>query len=279
MDYSSRAGSKKGGGGMATESEFNLQRRRQVEQLLSHDQEIPYTYATQDGVTPNGSGGGETRSDPYIYKNRSGKLICKLCNTLHMSWSSVERHLQGKKHGLNVLRRVSSDQRGSQGPGTQPGASTAELEYQAKVDETRKSLGANGVTPACQVVPIRDTHRDGLAIRVEYSGAPHSRDPPPFIRIMSSFELPGDDNNNKGKTLIIAYPPFNNVGVPLDATRDVEFDVDVHEGNISVETPTGKIAVDRTNAQLTYWDAPNGLFYVQFLYTAPETQQDPHSDA
>ncbi|EGA79600.1 Prp11p [Saccharomyces cerevisiae Vin13] len=96
MNYLEGVGSKKGGGGIASESQFNLQRRKEVESLLSKGENVPYTFQDEKD--------DQVRSNPYIYKNHSGKLVCKLCNTMHMSWSSVERHLGGKKQWFKCVK-------------------------------------------------------------------------------------------------------------------------------------------------------------------------------
>ena len=44
MDYQNRAGSKKGAGGVASDAQADLARRKQVEDLLKGGEDIPYTF-------------------------------------------------------------------------------------------------------------------------------------------------------------------------------------------------------------------------------------------
>ena len=148
MDYHNRAGSKKGGGGIATDSQFNRQRRKQIEDLLSGGNEVPFTFQNNESSTTTAD---LNRQNPYIYKNHSGKLVCKLCNTMHMSWTSVERHLRGKKHGLNVIRRnniVNGGVRTNRNMKTEEDSKTA-LEFQRKVETMRQQLITEGWSCSC----------------------------------------------------------------------------------------------------------------------------------
>ncbi|CAI4037860.1 hypothetical protein SMKI_04G1940 [Saccharomyces mikatae IFO 1815] len=263
MNYLEGVGSKKGGGGIASESQFNLQRRKEVESLLNKGEDVPYTFQDEEE--------NQVRSNPYIYKNHSGKLVCKLCNTMHMSWSSVERHLGGKKHGLNVLRRGISIEKNNHG---KEGQTTQDFQQEQKIIEAKRSLRNNGVIPISRVATIKNpkTGLVGLAIQVNYSGEARENDDgksnminiPPLIRIVSGLEL--SDSKQKGrKFLVIAYEPFENVAIELPP-NEILFG-----GND--EMNSYKDGVDELNGKCTFWDAVSKLYYVQLFFKQEEQEQ------
>ncbi|CCF58809.1 hypothetical protein KAFR_0F02120 [Kazachstania africana CBS 2517] len=258
MDYHNRAGSKKGGGGLASESHLKLQRRKQVDELLRQNEEIPYTFQKDEADD-------QTRKSPYIYKNHSGKLVCKLCNTMHVSWSSVERHLSGKKHGLNVIRR---GKLGDAKFGDSKSGSNTELtEFELEVENARKTLKNNGIIPNCEIVSVKHpkTGLDGIAVKVDYSiekAAQYDNsnefpdiDYPPFIRIVSGLELSSEDDKDK-KFLVIAYEPFDKIGIEIPNKEIIM----QNEGYMQENS------VDELNSTCTYWDEESKLFLVQFFF-------------
>lgn len=263
MNYLEGVGSKKGGGGIASESQFNLQRRKEVESLLSKGENVPYTFQDEKD--------NQVRSNPYIYKNHSGKLVCKLCNTMHMSWSSVERHLGGKKHGLNVLRRGISIEKSSLG---REGQTTHDFRQQQKIIEAKQSLKNNGTIPVCKIATVKNPKNGsvGLAIQVNYSSevkensvdSDDKAKVPPLIRIVSGLEL--SDTKQKGKKfLVIAYEPFENIAIELPP-NEILFS----ENN---DMDNNNDGVDELNKKCTFWDAISKLYYVQFFFKQAEQEQ------
>ncbi|AET40045.1 spliceosome assembly protein PRP11 Ecym_5283 [Eremothecium cymbalariae DBVPG len=253
MDYQNRAGSKKGSGGIASESQQNIHRRKQVEELLRDGEEVPYTFqgdaieVTEDEL--------KLKRNPYIYKNHSGKLVCKLCNTMHMSWSSVERHLAGKKHGLNLLRRGGSASSGGAG-----NISKQDKEFRMKVEEARQRIKRNGVIPKCQIVKVRhlETNDIGMAIRVDYSVEGvivTDEDELPFLRVISGLELPGTDNDDK-KYLMVAFEPFENIAIEMPNKEII----------MNNATAGLKKSVDELNTRCGFWDRDDRAFYAQIFF-------------
>ncbi|AMD19062.1 HBR161Wp [Eremothecium sinecaudum] len=251
MDYQNRAGSKKGAGGIASDAQQNLNRRKQVDELLRGDEEVPYTFQdiSEDKEEANGV------RNPYIYKNHSGKLICKLCNTMHMSWSSVERHLGGKKHGLNLLRRS-----GTNTSVDDNFVSEQEKEFQAQVDELRAQIKHNGVVPECRVIKVRHPVNGniGIAVRVDYNTPSTilTDKQEPYLRIVSGVELPGTDNDDK-KYLIVAFEPFENIAIEIP-NKDIELN----------EVQGRRLAVDEINRRGTYWDTDEKAYYIQLFFVS-----------
>lgn len=78
MDFQNRPGGKTGGGGVASWSESNRDRRERLRQLALETIDL--------------------QKDPYFMKNHLGSYECKLCLTLHNNEGSYLAHTQGKKH-------------------------------------------------------------------------------------------------------------------------------------------------------------------------------------
>lgn len=252
MDYQNRAGSKKGAGGVASDAQANLARRKQVEDLLKGGEEIPYTFQETNDQEE------KLRKNPYIYKNHSGKLVCKLCNTMHVSWSSVERHLSGKKHGLNVLRRGNTTSKGNGEP-EYSAKNDRDREFHKEVESRRSALQNNGLVPKCSVVSVRDesTNSEGVAIRVDYDedGATTDESITPMIRIVSGLELQEAEKKDR-KYLAIAYEPFEIVAIEIPSDRQIKMD----------KLETIRDSVDEVNSKFTFWDPVHGKFYVQVFF-------------
>ncbi|AAS52671.1 AEL014Cp [Eremothecium gossypii ATCC 10895] len=253
MDYQNRAGSKKGGGGIASQSQQNVHRRKQVEDLLRGGEDVPYTF--QHDSADKADDEAKLKRNPYIYKNHSGKLVCKLCNTMHMSWSSVERHLGGKKHGLNLLRRG-----GSTAGADDDALSKQDREFHTKVEEMRQQIKHNGVVPKVQFTKVKDpeTEHIGIAVRVDYkvegTAASGDEEEPPCLRILSGLELPGAEDDDK-KYLVVAYEPFENIAIEIPDKEIV-----MSKRQSAVES------IDELNGRCSYWDRDDKAFYVQLFF-------------
>lgn len=89
MDFQNRVGAKTGGGGVASWSESNRDRRERLRQLALETIDLA--------------------KDPYFMKNHLGSYECKLCLTLHNNEGSYLAHTQGKKHQSNLARRAAKD--------------------------------------------------------------------------------------------------------------------------------------------------------------------------
>lgn len=250
MDYQNRAGSKKGGGGIASDSQQNLQRRKQVQDLLSNGEDVPFTFQ-QDQE------GSKLRANPDIYRNHSGKLVCKRCNTMHVSWSSVERHLMGKKHQLNVLKSTARN-----GKSKENEENVRDQEFQQQVNDLRANLSHNGIKPEVQVVKVKHPEKDlfGICVQVKYDNEHRKKSLKedsfiPFIRILSDLELNNSDASN-AKYLVVAFEPFENVGIQLPNNEIELNDYD----------PSEPYAIDDLNRKCTYWDVDSGDFYIQLFF-------------
>lgn len=260
MDYQNRAGSKKGAGGLASDAQENLSRRKQVDNLLRDGEDVPYTFQQDNNLDD------KIRKNPYIYRNHSGKLVCKLCNTLHMSWSSVERHISGKKHTLNVIRRGNLLEKHS----SQNGAilkTKDEIEFRNDIESRKRLLKNEGIVPHLQkaIVQDKETQKFGLAMQVDYSLSNYKHfttnlvesdiSYSPLIRIVSGLELTEEEKKDK-KYLVIAYEPFENIAVEIPADREIFMN----------KSKAGRKTVDELNEKCTLWDESSGKFYVQVFF-------------
>ncbi|KII66088.1 Splicing factor 3A subunit 2 [Thelohanellus kitauei] len=89
MDFQHRIGAKTGGGGVASASETNRDRRERLRLLALESIDL--------------------NKDPYFMKNHLGTFECKLCLTLHANEGSYLAHTQGKKHQQNLARRAAKE--------------------------------------------------------------------------------------------------------------------------------------------------------------------------
>ncbi|SCU80513.1 LADA_0B07932g1_1 [Lachancea dasiensis] len=249
MDYQNRAGAKKGSGGLASAAQENLHRRKQVEDLLREGEEVPYSF---QGVSKDEE--ELSKKNPYIYKNHAGRLVCKLCNTIHMSWSSVERHLEGKRHSLNLLKRG-----GSAESDQQKGLSLEESYFKQQVEELRPQIKNTGPTPNYQVAAIQDpaTGYRGIAMKIMYNNLDSAIDSEdrPLVRMMSSLELPNESNEDK-MYLAIAFEPFKTIALEIPHSELYE----------SEDAPINDPLVDEFNGKCTFWDMDDLTLYVQLFF-------------
>ncbi|XDT05603.1 Pre-mRNA-splicing factor SF3a complex subunit 2 (Prp11) [Nakaseomyces glabratus] len=259
MDFQNRAGSKKGGGGIASDSQINQQRRRQVEELLQQGENIKYTFQDNEGEKDD-TATKKVQSNPYIYKNHSGKLVCKLCNTMHMSWSSVERHLGGKKHGMNVIRRGELDEiRHEKQQATKP-VDTFEM----KVEARRKTINTiEGLVPTCHSTEVIDEKGNkGIAVMLEFEESDKTADilnaDRPYARIVSGLELNTSAQKDK-RFLVVAYEPYQNVAIEIPNDREIVM-------NSYQPQSDEEIFVDTLNRQCTFWIENQRQFIVQIFF-------------
>lgn len=176
---------------------------------------------------------------------------------MHVSWTSVERHLSGKKHHLNVLKRE-----GSGVQATDRTDSARDQQFQTQVSELRSQIKKNGMKPTIQISKVKnpETKLSGIAVKASFqkeSIADSARDDElvPYIRIISDLEL-AESKKSDSKYLVIAYEPFENVGIELP---NIDIELNSYEA-------TNPIAVDDLNRKCTYWDKDNGDFYIQLFF-------------
>ena len=295
MDYNDRVGSKKGGGGIASASIQNIHRRKQVEDVLIGER-IPFTGEVaeadqaQTGKEDISKDEQELqRRNPYIYKNHSGKLVCKLCNTMHVSWTSVERHLKGKKHGVNLQKRNnilgSSSNERIETP-EEKLQREHQTEREAKIKEIQKAIEVAGkmAVEDFQVCNVENSlGEQGILLKIQYGDQSVWQDgTPPFVRVISGLEVASASDEqektndtkqqqqsgqkvNKDKSyLCVSFPPYENVAVEIPSGKQITFGGSA-DGVIE-QHHNKSLTVDKLNKRACFWDKDNKQFFVQIFF-------------
>jgi len=193
MDFQNRVGSKHGGGGVASWSETNVDRRERLRKLALETIDLS--------------------KDPYFMKNHLGSYECKLCLTLHSNEGSYLAHTQGKKHQTNLARRAAKE---AQEMGiSQPINLTPQPQVQV-----RKNIIKIG-RPGYKVSKIRDpaTRQLGLLFQLQYPEISH--DIVPRYRFMSAFEQRVEQPNRAYQYLLFSAEPYETVAFKV-ASNEVD---------------------------------------------------------
>ncbi|KAI9486110.1 MAG: hypothetical protein EXX96DRAFT_547714 [Benjaminiella poitrasii] len=192
MDFQNRVGSKHRGGGMASASESNVDRRERLRKLAMETIDIT--------------------KDPYFMKNHLGSYECKLCLTLHTSEGSYLAHTQGKKHQTNLARRAAKEAKESNF--VQPAVGPAK----PAVPQPRHAIIKIG-RPGYRVTKVRDpvTHQLGFLFQVQYPQI--TEDVKPRHRFMGAYEQKVETPNNAYQYLVIAAEPYESIAFKIQSTK------------------------------------------------------------
>lgn len=178
MDFQNRVGGKTGGGGVASWSETNRDRRERLRQLALETIDLA--------------------KDPYFMKNHLGSYECKLCLTLHNNEGSYLAHTQGKKHQANLARRAAKEAKES--PSIQPEKPRVEPKKFVKI-------GRPGYRVTKQKDP--DSGQQSLLFQVDY---PEINDAiVPRHRFMSAYEQKIEPPDRKWQYLLFAAEPYETI--------------------------------------------------------------------
>lgn len=189
MDFQHRAGGKTGGGGQASYSESNRDRRERLRQLALETIDL--------------------QKDPYFMKNHLGSYECKLCLTLHNNEGSYLAHTQGKKHQANLSRRAAKEARDAP---LQPAPEKARVDIKKFVKIGRPGYRVNKQKDA-------DSGQQSLLFQVDY---PEIVDGVvPRHRFMSAYEQKMEPPDRKWQYLLFAAEPYETIGFKVPS-REVE---------------------------------------------------------
>lgn len=194
MDYQNRAGSKFGGGGVASQSATNADRRERLRKLALETIDLD--------------------KDPYFFKNHVGSFECRLCLTVHQNDGSYLAHTQGRKHQTNLARRAAKEQKEMQKDGQLGGMGMMGV-------QVRKNMVKIG-RPGYKITKIRDplTRQVGLLFQLLYPEI--SPNAEPKVRFMSAFEQKVEDPPDKNfQYLLVAAEPYETCGFKLQA-REID---------------------------------------------------------
>ncbi|KAK4560330.1 CWF complex protein sap62 [Recurvomyces mirabilis] len=200
MDYQNRAGSKFGGGGVASQSATNADRRERLRKLALETIDLD--------------------KDPYFFKNHVGSFECRLCLTVHQNDGSYLAHTQGRKHQTNLARRAAKDE--------QMGRKREQDGYTgANAVQVRKNVVKIG-RPGYKITKTRDpvTRQEGLLFQLLYPEI--TQGVVPRVRFMSAFEQKVEDPPDRQfQYLLVAAEPYETCGFKLQA-REVDRREDKH---------------------------------------------------
>jgi splicing factor 3A subunit 2 len=188
MDYQNRAGSKFGGGGVASHSASNADRRERLRKLALETIDLD--------------------KDPYFFKNHVGSFECRLCLTVHQNDGSYLAHTQGRKHQTNLARRAARDQKeGREREGILP------IGNQIAIKKNTIKIGR----PGFKVTKTRDpmTHQLGLLFQLQYPEI--NPGAVPRVRFMSAFEQKIEEPDKSFQYMLVAAEPYETCGFKLQA--------------------------------------------------------------
>lgn len=218
MDYQNRAGNKFGGGGVASQSATNADRRERLRKLALETIDLD--------------------KDPYFFKNHVGSFECRLCLTVHQNDGSYLAHTQGRKHQTNLARRAAREQKEGKQDAAVLGANMG-----VQVKKNVIKIGR----PGYKITKTRDplTRQHGLLFQLQYPEiAPEIK---PRVRFMSAYEQKVDDPPDKAfQYLLVAAEPYETCGFKLQS-REVDrregrfwtwFDEDSKEFWVNVQFKT-----------------------------------------
>ena len=193
MDFQNRAGGKTGGGGVASFSDANADRRERLRQLALETIDL--------------------NKDPYFMRNHLGGYECKLCLTLHTNEGSYLAHTQGKKHQQNLARRAAKD------ASDQP---YFPIPQHQKV-ETKKFVKIG--RPGYKVTKERDpnTGQQALLFQIDYPEI--TPGVIPRHRVMSAYEQKVQQPDKAWQYLLFAAEPYETIAFKIpsreaDKTED-----------------------------------------------------------
>ncbi len=189
MDFQNRVGSKTGGGGQASYSESNRDRRERLAALAAETIDLA--------------------KDPYFMRNHLGTYECKLCLTLHNNEASYLAHTQGKKHQSNLARRAARDAKDTP---AQPALEKARVDIKNFVKIGR---------PGYRVTKQRDPESGQQSLMFEIDYPEIAEGVVPRHRFMSAYEQKIEPPDRKWQYLLFAAEPYETIAFKVPS-REVD---------------------------------------------------------
>lgn len=191
MDFQNRVGSKHRGGGVASASESNVDRRERLRKLALETIDI--------------------NKDPYFMKNHLGSYECKLCLTLHTNEGSYLSHTQGKKHQNNLARRAAKEM-------SENNIVPAAVGPPKPLVAPRRNIIKIG-RPGYRVTKVRDpvTRQLGFLFQIQYPQI--ADDVIPRHRFMGAYEQKVELPNNAYQYLVIAAEPYESISFKIQSLK------------------------------------------------------------
>lgn len=189
MDFQNRVGSKTGGGGQASWSESNRDRRERLAALAAETIDL--------------------QKDPYFMRNHLGTYECKLCLTLHNNEASYLAHTQGKKHQSNLARRAAKEAKETP---SQPAPEKARVDIKKFVKIGR---------PGYRVTKQRDPESGQQSLMFEIDYPEIAEHVAPRHRFMSAYEQKIEPPDRKWQYLLFAAEPYETISFKVPS-REVD---------------------------------------------------------
>lgn len=211
MDFQNRAGSKPGAGGVASDSQQNVDRRERLRQLALETVDLA--------------------RDPYFMKNHLGSYECKLCLTLHNNEGNYLAHTQGKRHQTNLARRAAKEAADAANSASAAAFAQAAVKQQAMAEARAASRALRIGLPGYKVTKQKRLG-DGdvgvqrvLVFQVFYPEI--AANVQPRHRFMSAFEQKVEVPDKRFQYLLFAAEPYETIAfkvpnAPVDK-RDGQF--------------------------------------------------------
>lgn len=235
MDFQNRPGGKTGGGGVASWSESNRDRRERLRQLALETIDL--------------------NKDPYFMKNHLGSYECKLCLTLHNNEGSYLAHTQGKKHQANLARRAAKEAK--EAPQT--------LAPEKPRVEPKKfvKIGRPGYRVTKQRDP--DSGQQSLLFQVDYPEV--ADNVTPRHRFMSAYEQRVEPPDRKWQYLLFAAEPYETIAFKVSIScYFIEKNRNFNKLSFfTLQVPSRE--VEKAEGKFwTHWNKDTKQFFLQFAF-------------
>ena len=228
MDFQNRVGSKTGGGGPASASESNRDRRERLAALAAETIDLAKVEMSEisDCVLII------FFQDPYFMRNHLGTFECKLCLTLHNNEASYLAHTQGKKHQSNLARRAAKEAK--EAP-VQPAPLKAGVDIKKFVKIGR---------PGYRVTKQRDPENGQQSLLFEIDYPEIAEGIVPRHRFMSAYEQKVEPPDRKWQYLLFAAEPYETIAFKVPSRE-----------------------VDKSETRFwTHWNRETKEFFLQFSF-------------
>lgn len=204
--------------------------------------------------------------DPYFMRNHLGSYECKLCATLHTNEGSYLAHTQGKKHQVNMKRRLEMQKNMDLSTGgfdpDAPLGSGMVADKQSKPREApaikpedipeRFRMPVNNIgRPGYKVSKMYCPESDRFAILFQLDYLEVDKVSRPYHRFVSAFEQKVEAPRAEYQYILFACKPYETIGFRFP----------------------NNFLVDRTEENtLKYWDESKKVYYLQFFLNPMEAR-------
>lgn len=185
-------GAKTGGGGVASGTNSNVDRRERLRKLAMETIDL--------------------NRDPYFMRNHLGSYDCRLCFTMHTNEGNYLAHTQGRRHQTNLAKREASIAKETPTP-----AMLAKQKQKQFPQKTTVKIGR----PGYRVTKQRDPETDQLSLLFQIEFPEVEEGFLPRHRFMSAYEQRVDQPDRKYQYLLFAAEPYETIAFKIP-NREIE---------------------------------------------------------